>query len=118
MPFGISGTAGLTFNDATTQSTAAPLPIGTTWTNVTASRSLGVTYTNTTGKYIQVIVGGTTYDYGGGFILTINGVSLPPIFAYSSSVGTASACALVPPGSTYLVTLYGGATYNNWYELR
>jgi hypothetical protein len=118
MPFGISGTAGLTFNDSTTQSTAAPLPIGTTWTNMTSSRSLGVTYTNTTGKYIQVIVGGSTYGSGGGFNLIINGVSLPPIFAYSGAVGTASACALVPPGATYLVTQYGESSYTGWYELR
>jgi hypothetical protein len=115
MPTTISGSQ-ITYNDATTKSTAGA-SIGTIWTNMTASRTLGVTYTNSTGKYIQVIVGGSTYGSGGGFNLTINGVTLPPIFAYSGAVGTNSPCALVPPGGTYSATQYGEVSYGSWYEL-
>lgn len=117
MPISISGSQ-ITFNDSTVQSSSGAT-FGTTWTNVTGDRAFGVTYTNTTGKHIQVIVGASTYYVGGGVIITVNGVSLPPIWAYSGAVGTASACVIVPPGATYAATDYGYIQDpRTWFELR
>ena len=48
--------------------------VGQTWQDVTASRALGVTYTNTTGKPIHVIAGIFSTNVGTQSA-TVNGVS-------------------------------------------
>ena len=119
MPVTISGAAGVTFNDSTTQSTAAVPGIGVGQTWQTPSRSAGTTYTNSTGKPILIVVSGlanasnTWYTY-----IYVDGVQLS--FAYGG--GGASAyywfpvSVIVPNGSTYSVTAVGGI--NLWTELR
>ncbi len=87
------------------------------WQNVTGSRALGTTYTNNTGKPIQITVGAQTIGSGGGVFITVDGVTLPAIFAYSGAVGTMSAPVVIPPGSTYSASAYGTVTYTNWFEL-
>jgi hypothetical protein len=88
------------------------------WTDVSGSRTFGVTYTNSTAKPIQILVGASTTGAGGGVALTINGVALPGSFAYSPSVTVFSATAIVPVGATYAASAYGGASYASWHELR
>lgn len=87
------------------------------WQNVSASRTFGVTYTNNYGVPIQIVVGGSTFSAGGGIYITVDGVTLTPMFAYSGSVTTASPPIIVPPGSTYSASAYGSTTYASWYEL-
>jgi hypothetical protein len=88
------------------------------WTDVTGSRTFGVSYTNSTEKPIQILVGASTTGAGGGVALTINGVALPGSFAYSPAVTVFSATAIVPVGATYAASAYGGASYASWHELR
>lgn len=80
---------------------------GQSWQSVT--RSAGVTYTNTTGKPIMVMidcyVGASTYVY-----VIINGISV----AYPNSRQNFS--FIVPAGHTYLVEQ--NVTVNRWKELR
>ena len=119
MPVTLNGTAGVTFNDATVQATAAVPGIGVGQTWQTPSRSAGTTYTNSTGKPILIVITGlanalnTWYTF-----IYVDGVQLT--FAYGG--GGASAyyyipgSVIVPNGSTYSVTAVGGIQI--WAELR
>jgi len=87
------------------------------WTNVFASRSAGVTYTNSTGKPIMVSAGSETSNDS--FIsFTIDGV-LVARNRSSTSAGSSSSriIIIVPNGSTYLVSMVTG-TISTWQELR
>jgi len=119
MPVTISGTAGVTFNDSTNQSTA-PTQIGVGQTWQTPSRSAGTTYTNSTGKPILIVVNGlanalnTWYTF-----IYVDGVQVT--FAYGGGGSSTAyfyfpASVIVPNGSTYSVTAVGGI--NIWTELR
>jgi hypothetical protein len=92
------------------------LGYGQTWQNVTGSRVLGTTYYNTTGRPIQVIVGGTTSN--GSLVLTVAGVALPYTWATTTSVPVMSASAVVPPGASYSCAANGTVTMDRWSELR
>lgn len=85
--------------------------VGQTWQDVTASRTAGVTYTNTTGKPIIV----STYLSGSGsssHAIIVDGV------ACSSLVGTGSVSAIVPNGANYSLINPSGRTIIYWSELR
>lgn len=83
--------------------------VGQTWQDVTASRSVGVAYTNSTGKpiYLYVRMGIGAYDLH----LTINGTIY---FNMSNNNGRGSVQAIVPNGSTYAIS----GAFNVWNELR
>jgi len=95
------------------------LGVGQTWQNVTGSRASGITYTNNTGKPIQVWLAlNDTYETG--FSLIIGGVTIfslnydiPPNGFYPISF-------IVPIGNTYKVTWAGGTSTQlvSWAELR
>lgn len=89
---------------------------GQTWQNVKASRALGVTYTNSTGKPIQVQV--TTFASGGDLATaTVGGVEVSKITTPASSATLNS--FVVPPGATYKVDQGGTSpTIFTWTELR
>lgn len=97
---------------------------GQSWQTVVASRALGTTYTNSTGKYIMVAV--TLYNTGGSgnkrLNLYINGVIVLAQSSFSTTGDTyVSAALLVPPGATYAADSAGSGvtmTLNNWWELR
>jgi hypothetical protein len=93
------------------------LGYGQTWQDLTASRALGTTYYNTTGKPIQFNVR-LTYSAGGSSTtITIGGVS----FGADTASGNQNAYKggfIVPPGSSYLVTNNSGVTLGTWLELR
>lgn len=75
------------------------LGAGQTWQDVTASRSVGTTYTNTTGKPIAVACSisssGTTAAS-----ITVNGVVVCDYVAANAN----SLFAIVPHGATYLLS--------------
>ena len=84
--------------------------LGQTWQDVTASRSVGVTYTNTTGKPIQLSI---TVS-GSSISLTISGIVA---WTGSGAVGTSlnyTSC-IVPNGGTYVLS---SGTISKWAELR
>ena len=95
------------------------LGVGQTWQDVTSSRASGVTYTNNTGRPIQVWLA-LNDTYGTGFSLIIGGVTIfslnydiPPNGFYPISF-------IVPIGNTYKVTWAGGTSTQlvSWSELR
>jgi len=102
----------------------SPLGIGQTWQNVTASRAATVTYTNTLARTIKVQVWATINIQSGGgagAYFTIDGNTLvgggiiPASTAPNNT--SVSAEAIIPPNSTYSLTLVG-AVISNWMELK
>jgi hypothetical protein len=91
-----------------------------TWQDVTASRVLGTTYTNTTGKPIMVSVNVVGSPNNGSMYMTVNGVVLgyQGVAAVASAVMYATMTAIVPPGATYSAASYIGGGLNLWSELR
>lgn len=91
--------------------------VGQTWQNVIASRASGTTYTNTTGRSILVNIS-VGLDNGEVATLTVGGV----IASYASQANTGASnyplSAVVPSGSTYLLTRPGSSQILNWAELR
>lgn len=93
---------------------------GQTWQNVTASRSNGVTYTNTSGRPILIAV--TLYQNGtleSGGTLYIDGIFVGRTINQTAglNIGNASVIsAVVPANSTYIINVSG--TINNWAELK
>lgn len=98
--------------------------VGQTWTDVTGSRALSTTYTNSTGKPIEISVGGYSNGAGGGYIYcTFNGSVTVPFGSWYSAGGSYPflGTVIVPVSATYLVAFAvtaGSPTYNFWYELR
>jgi len=91
--------------------TTTQIGVGQTWQDVTASRSAGVTYTNTTGKPIDVVISGANQS---GFFWYVDGIAL----VGGSGVTFSNRIPLsftVPDGSTYSV---GGSGLEKWLELR
>jgi hypothetical protein len=91
--------------------------IGTTWTSFTqAQRDMNTTYTNNTGKIIQVFpnfgcnYGGNGQFYVDGNLISWWGAQFNGCGGRSTSSGN-----LVPPGSTYSFTGSGG--WYSWWEL-
>jgi hypothetical protein len=126
------GTAGQVLTStgsAAAWETAPTIGVGQAWQNLTSSRSIGVTYTNSTGRPIQVSLSvqitQTTIGLQGvrltvgGVIVAQNGVQDgqgPP------NKDVIPLSAIVPAGDTYSATTYGTGpglfTLINWAELR
>jgi len=85
----------------------AGIGVGQTWQNVTASRSAGVTYTNTTGKpiFVKVVVKNT-----------VNATSYVDNIGICNHNTQTDFTVIVPNGSTYI--LAANVTFYNWSELR
>lgn len=88
---------------------------GQTLQNLTASRSSGVTYTNTTGRTISVSISGTNPSGIVGINLTIAGVVTAAQAAAANQ--SASVFGLVAHGETYSCIL-GGVSLYTWSERR
>jgi hypothetical protein len=110
--------AGITFSDASTQTTSVSVSglggSGQSWQNVTSSRAAGTTYTNSTGKPIQV-VGSSSTGSSVNLQFYINGFSVQVSQPYNGANGIVS--AIVPNGATYRID-FTNTTVQNWYELR
>lgn len=102
-------------------STVAGIGGGQTWSDVTGSRASGTTYTNSTGKPIQVFIRATWGASGSGSITPIvGGVTLPVASGSSTGIAvsvTVTSSFIVPNGLTYSAT-YSGTTGTTWAELR
>lgn len=94
---------------------------GQTWQNVGASRALTTTYTNSTGRPIQVYVS-TTHPTASSAVsgMVVNGVTIGTINNNLSGTNiVAPHSAIVPPGATYaIIAVTGSPTINSWFELR
>jgi len=94
-----------------------PIGVGQTWQSLTGSRALETTYTNTTGRPIQVNITPAQGASGRGNMI-VGGVV---VGSYQSNQVTYSATisAIVPAGATYRYTVTAGAqTLSSWAELR
>lgn len=98
-----------------------PIGQGQTWQDMTSSRVVGTTYTNTTGRAIFVSVRSNAFASGGGNIfLYVNGNNVALFDSgsveYFASRPTFTVCGIIPQGATYSVTSTNGIDI--WMELR
>jgi len=90
-----------------------------TWQDVTNSRASGTTYTNSTGKPIQVNVAGECTSGSAILYLTVGGVVISGGQVQSLANLTAQVGAIIPPGTTYVLSVnFGTVTPTYWAELR
>lgn len=92
---------------------------GQTWQDVTASRSSGITYTNTTGKAIGLSISGSGTT-NSNFSITINGIIFNNLFGTFNLANVYvrdSISIIIPNGATYSITSLG-ISISNWLELR
>lgn len=90
--------------------------IGQTMQNVTGSRAIGTTYTNTTGKPIAIYVT-MTVNAGQSGNISVNGSGVVALSNVGTSATSVSGTVIVPPGATYSTTLSGGSL-SAWFENR
>ena len=105
----------LTNATGTANSLNAGIGVSQTWTDVTSSRAAGTTYTNSTGKPIQVFINMGTSG-GGTCTMTVGGLSLGGsiVVANNSSIVLSF---IVPNSTTYVLTV-SGSSVTKWTELR
>jgi len=111
------GSAGITFSDSSTLSSA---PIGSSvqsWQDVTSSRARNTTYTNSTNRPIMVNVTSPAAA-SAGFILVVNGVTVGVTSSSNAYYPVSTTSAIVPAGGTYSITTSQTPGFSNWYELR
>lgn len=113
---GIQGASGATGVAAAEDS----LGYNQTWQNVTASRANATTYTNTTGKPIQVNI--NINCLGGPSTFAVSSITVGQVGGAGSSSSVqvwGSVSAIVPHNATYRLTLAGvSPAINSWSELR
>lgn len=86
---------------------------GQTWQNVSGSRALGTTYTNTTGKPILVNIAAGYHSTS--WSLNVNGVVVGSNTTVNGYSNSETISAIIPAGGTYTAT---GLTIAAWAELR
>ena len=89
--------------------------IGQTVQDVTASRALGTTYTNSTGKPILISVTFVGLNNSGTTTLIVGGVAAARVSNHSQYSQTKNICYVIPPSRTYSVV---GSPIILWTELR
>ena len=88
---------------------------GQTISNLTSSRSTGVTYTNSTGRTIVAMVYITYGAYGGSTAYVDSKVCGSFSNQFGDRPGYASFTLIIPDGKTYLVS---GGSVSGWTEIR
>jgi hypothetical protein len=111
------GTSGnvLTSNGSAWTSTCQVIGVNQTWTDVSGSRSVGVTYTNSTGRPILVLV--TLVNTGGAWMYINGNLVIRQFYDVNTGagqVGYSFVTAIIPNGATYLVT---SGNLSTWWEL-
>lgn len=94
--------------------TANAFGVGQSWQVLTSSRAIGVVYTNSTGRPIEVkytVIGSSGFTS----TITVDSTLIPGSLTQVSPWDSRGS-AIVPPGSTYVVN--GGIAVNAWVELR
>jgi hypothetical protein len=118
-----STTGNVLTSNGTTWTSAAPAGLGAnqTWQNVTGSRSLNTTYTNSTGKPIFVSVYYITSGTGNNLLAYVDSVTVAGM-VFSLSFGTLATgdtfSFIVPAGSTYRIDTTAAPSISSWSELR
>ena len=92
----------------------APVGLGQAWVNVKAIRAQGTTYTNTTGRTIEVKIivsdsGSGSWSYAISGLIIIRG---------NLASGTNEASFVAPSGATYGAVTLNGNVLTSWMELR
>ena len=116
----INGLTGFTFNNNSVQDVGAVGTGGQTWQDVTASRAGGTTYTNSTGKPIQVNISGRSNSTTSFLTLFVNGVAVQQSYFFfntGSQSNPSTLTAIVPAGSNYSVSVTN-YILQIWAELR
>jgi len=110
------------YNDLDNKPSAASTPIGEgqTWQDVTASRALNTTYTNTTGRPIMISIYCAGQPNHCEWELLVDGVQLghQGVVSVASAAMRATMSAIVPAGSTYRANNILNAGLQSWAELR
>ena len=96
--------------DGTTDINLPLLGVGQTWTNVAASRVVRTTYTNSTGRPIQLFIN-ANFDNG---YITLNGNRI--FVADAAAWGWLN--LIIPNGNTYMIEGDGDQRVLAWWELR
>ena len=95
----------------------ARLGVGQTWQDVTASRVLGTTYTNSTGKPISVSARTINATTAHDIYIVVAGVAIASIRDDGTAIGkSAYVTAIIPKGITYSVV--SNKALSIWLELR
>lgn len=99
--------------------TSQDIGVGQTWQDVKASRLSGVTYPNTTGKPITLLISvlnnsATNYTT----FFWVNGVNITKVQNVFNGDVIDAVSIIVPDGSTYKVTASVALTVQTWFELR
>jgi|688.fasta_scaffold00062_16 hypothetical protein len=103
-------------------SLAGMIGVGQTWQDMKASRVSGTTYTNNTGKPIQIIV--TLADTMGRSTVEVivGGLVIIPAVDYDIASGSATFCVqiIIPNNTDYKITHTGSSagSIHSWFELR
>jgi hypothetical protein len=95
---------------------AAGIGYGQTWQNVGGSRGVGVTYTNTSGRPIQVLV--TLVNTSGAWFYINGNLVIRQFYDVNTGAGQTGysfVTAIIPDGNTYLVA---SGNLSTWWELR
>jgi hypothetical protein len=92
-----------------------PIGVNQAWANVTTSRALSTTYTNTTGKPIQLYIVCTGGNSNGAAV-TIGGVT--PAFVYTNVAGGRVALFVIIPNEVSYSLGDASSTIHSWWELR
>jgi len=89
------------------------------WQDVTASRAVNTTYTNSTGKPIMVSFNALNSIAGSTYNLVVNGTISAAASVNAIAGGRGGVSGVVPAGNTYTVAISSGVLSSlNWNELR
>ena len=118
-----NGTAGQVLSsdgDGSMSWASAAIGVGQTWQNVTASRALNTTYTNTTGRPIMISIYCAGQPNNCEWELLVGGVQLghQGVVSVASAAMRATMSAIVPAGATYRANNISNAGLQSWAELR
>ena len=97
-----------------------PVGVGQTWQS--PSRAFGTTYTNSTGRPIQVVICVSPAGVNGYVQVVCGGIQIAilGVLSGAASAVPATACFIVPDNTTYSCSVISGSSpsLQNWAELR
>lgn len=94
------------------------LGVGQTWQDVSSSRAINTTYTNSTGKPIQANVSITAANAASAALQVYDGTNWLTAATSSGNIGRQSGSIIIPPNGQYRVSASGGGGFIAWLELR
>ena len=107
--------AAVTPSGAATIAQSTDLGVGQSWVDVTSSRNLGSTYSNDTGKPIQVAITIAGHNNFLSSVLFVNDLEIVRVSNSNQYGQDKNICIVIPSGSTYRLS---GSAFSRWTELR